>query len=47
MLNYIDQLLEVKERDNSFNKRRELGTQLDFNIKFLAMWRLMIDELIL
>ena len=47
VLNYIDQLLEVKERDNSFNKRRELGTQLDFNIKFLAMWRIMIDELIL
>ena len=47
VLNYLDQLLEVNERDNSFNKRRELGTRLNFNVIFLAMWRFLIDELIL
>ena len=46
-LNYIDQLLEVSERHNSFNKRKELGTRLNFSIIFLAMGRFLIDELIL
>ena len=47
VLNYIDQLLVVNERNNSFNKRRELSTRLKFNIIFLATWRFLIDELIL
>ena len=47
VLNYIDQLLVVNERNNSFNKRRELSTRIKFNIKFLATWRFLNDELIL
>ena len=34
---YIDQLFEVTERNNSFYKRRELSTQLKFNIFFSYM----------
>ena len=45
--NYIDQLLEENERNNTFNKRRELSTQLKVNILFLAIWRFLIGELIL
>ena len=47
VLNYIDQLIEVSELDKKFNKRRDLGTRLKFNIIFSAMWRFLIDELIL
>ena len=47
VLNYIDMFLEVNERDNSFNKHRELNTRLKFNIIFLAIWRFLIDEHIL
>ena len=47
VLKYIDLLLEVNERDNSFNKRRELNTRLKFNIRFLSIWRFLIDEDIL
>ena len=46
-LNCIDQLLLVNERDNSFNKRRELIARLKFNVIFLAVWRFPIDVLIL
>ena len=35
-LNYFEQLLVVKERDNSSNKRRELCARLKFNVIFLA-----------
>ena len=44
VLNFIDQLLVVNERKNSYNKRIELNTRLKFNIIFLAIWRLLIDE---
>ena len=47
VLNYIDQLLVVNERDNSFNKRRKFKIRLKFNILFLAIWRFLIEELIL
>ena len=47
VLNYIDQLLVVKERNNSFIKRRELSTRLRFNFIFLATWIFLIDELLL
>ena len=45
--NYIDQLLEENERNNTFHKRRELSTQLKVNIIFLAIWRFLIGERIL
>ena len=47
VLNHIDQLLVVNERDKSFNKRRELSARLKFNVIILAVWRFLIDELIL
>ena len=47
ILNYIDQLLVVNERNKGFNKRRELSTRIKFIIIFLAVWRFLIDELIL
>ena len=47
VLNYIDQLLVVNERNNSFNKRRGLSTRIKFNIIFIATWKFLIDELIL
>ena len=47
VLNYIDLLLEKNERDNSFNKRRELNTRLKLTIIFLAIWRFLIEEDIL
>ena len=36
VLNCTDQLLEVNERFNSFNQRRDLGTRLTFNILFFS-----------
>ena len=47
VLFYFDQLLVVNERNNGFDKRRELCTRLKFNMIFLATWRFLIDELIL
>ena len=47
VLNYIDQLLVVNERKNSYNKRIELNTRIKFNLIFLAIWRFLIDEIIL
>ena len=47
VLNYIDQLLVVNERKNSYNKRIELNARLKFKITILAIWRLLIDENIL
>ena len=47
VLNYIGQLFVVNERNNSFNKRRELSTRLKFNIIFLATRRFLIDELLM
>ena len=41
VLNYIDQLLVVNERNNCFNKRRELSTRSKLN----NIWRFLIDEL--
>ena len=41
---YIDQLFEVNERNNSFRERRELTTQLKFNILIIAIWRTLMDE---
>ena len=41
---YIDQLFELNERNKSFCKRRELSTQLKFNVIFLAIWRSLMDE---
>ena len=46
-LYYTHLLLEVNERDYSFNKRIELSTRLKFNIIFLPIWRFLIDENIL
>ena len=37
VLNYIDQLFVVNERDNSFNKRRKFKIRLKFNIFFSYM----------
>ena len=42
-LNYIDSLMEVNDRDKKFRKRRELNTQLKFNIIFLTVWKTLID----
>ena len=36
VLNYIDQLLVVNERNISFNKRRKLSSRLKFNIIFFC-----------
>ena len=47
VLNYIDQLLVVKERKNSYNKRIELNTRIRFIIIGLTSWRFLIDEVIL
>ena len=47
VLNYIDQLLVVNERNNNLIKRKEFSTRLKFNLIFLATWRFLIDELIL
>ena len=47
VLNLIDQILVVKERENSYNKRIELNARLKFNIIVLARWRFLIDENIL
>ena len=44
VLNYIDMLLEVNERDNSFNKRRESNTRLKFILVIFAIWKILIEE---